>query len=123
MRPSEHRHLVWPVHHLTAVATLLAYCVAPPVAATAVGYLVFGDAAAALVGRRWGRHRYGAKSLEGSAACAGICLGLGALLLPQHPAAVAAGAITATLVEALPLPFDDNWTMPLAAAAVLVALV
>lgn len=76
------------------------------------------DAAAALVGRRFGRHTWGKgpHTVEGSLA---FCVaGLGvlavfpALSLPARLAAVLAAAT----VEALPLPMNDNLRVPLAAA-------
>lgn len=121
LRPDERRGLI-SVHYLTGAAALLACTVPPAVGATAVGYLVLGDAAAALVGRRFGRHRLGTKTLEGSAACFACCLVLGALWMPGRWLAVLGGALTATIVEALPLGVDDNLSVPLVAAAVLLGL-
>jgi dolichol kinase len=123
LRPEERRALVVPVHLLTGSATLLAAVAPPAIAATALAYLVFGDAAAALVGRKWGRPRFGRKSLEGSVACAAACLAVGALLLPGRGPAIVGGALVATLVEALPSPVDDNWSVPLVSALTLVLLV
>jgi dolichol kinase len=111
------------VHSLTGAALMLACVVPPAIAATALLYLVVGDAAAALVGSRLGRHRLGRKSLEGSLACLASCLAVGAALLPGCEAAIVGGALVATLVEALPLPVDDNWSVPLLGAVTLVLLV
>jgi len=116
-------HGVVAVHALTGAAVLLAVLAPPAIAATALLYLVVGDAAAALVGGRFGRHRLGRKSLEGSLACFACCLAVGAALLPGRGAAVLGGALVATLVEALPWPIDDNWSVPLLGAAALVLLV
>lgn len=121
LRPHERRGLI-SVHYLTGTAALLACTVPAAVAATAVGYLVVGDAAAALVGQRFGHHRLGKKTLEGSAACLVCCLVLGALWMPGRWPAVLGGALAATLVEALPLGVDDNLSVPLVAAAVLLLL-
>ena len=122
LRPREHHGLI-SVHYLTGAAVLLSWLLPPALAATALGNLVFGDAAGALVGRRWGRHRIGDKSLEGSAACLVACGLVGWVLLPERPLAVVAAAIVATVIEALPMPVDDNWSVPLAAGAVLAVLV
>jgi dolichol kinase len=108
------------IHELTAAAALLAFMVPPAIAATAVAYAVFGDAAAALVGRRFGGGA--AKSVPGSLACLATCIAIGAALLPGRPLAIAVGAAVATLVEAAPLPVDDNITVPLLAAVALVAI-
>jgi dolichol kinase len=122
LRPGEHRGWIWPVHYLTGVATLLAFLAPAAVAATAVAFVVVGDALAALVGRRYGKHRFGAKSLEGSLACWAGCMAMGSLFLPGRWLAITVASTVATLVEALPLPVDDNWSVPLVAAVVLVLL-
>lgn len=81
--------------------------------------LALGDAAAALAGKAWGRHRLpgSVKSFEGSAACLLVCLACGlAAGLGVLPAAAA--ALAATAVELLPTTrfFNDNLWMPAAAA-------
>lgn len=121
LRADEEARLV-SAHYLTLAAVVLGWTVPRAIAAAALGYLVLGDAAAALVGRRFGRHRVWGKSLEGSLACFLCCLVLGWMLLPGRPLAVFGGALVATLAEALPLPVDDNWSVPLLSAAALVAL-
>ncbi|MEM6782679.1 MAG: phosphatidate cytidylyltransferase, partial [Bacteroidota bacterium] len=77
MRPQEQPGLYGPIvingatWMMTAMAlTTLLY--PEPVAAAAMAMLMLGDGAAALIGRRYGRHRWPAspKSLEGSAAFA-----------------------------------------------------
>ncbi|MCK4301338.1 MAG: phosphatidate cytidylyltransferase, partial [candidate division Zixibacteria bacterium] len=68
---------------------------------------------AALIGRKFGRHRFWNKSLEGSLACLAGTLVVAALA-PEiaWPIAVT-GAVVATVVEALPLGVDDNVTVPI----------
>jgi dolichol kinase len=118
LRVNEHRGLI-SVHYMTGSAAFLAWVAPPAIAALAVASLVFGDAAAALVGRRWGRPRIGRKSLEGSAACFVVCLLLGLALLPGRPLVAAAAALVTTVIEASWLPVDDNLAVPLATAAVI----
>jgi len=118
LKPGEHDGFI-SVHYLTGAAALLSFCLPPALAATAVAHGVFGDAAAALVGRRWGRHRLGRKSLEGSVACLLSCLLVGWMLLPERPGAFLVAAIVSTVIEVLPLPVDDNWSVPLASGAIL----
>jgi len=76
------------------------------------------DPAASIIGRRWGRVRLGKGTLEGAVAfmlVASIVLavtvegGLRPLLV----------ALVVTVVELLPLPLDDNLTVPLAVAGTL----
>lgn len=122
LRQREQRALI-SVHALTGAALFLALVAPVGIAVTAVAYLVVGDAAAALVGRKLGRHRLGRKSLEGSLACFVACLLVGAVVLQGPPRAIAGGALAATIAEALPAGLDDNWTVPLVSAAVLALLV
>ena len=88
-------------------------------------FLAVGDAAAALVGRTWGHIRIGAKSLEGSAACFLACWAAGAVFLDSPGGGVpeaAVGAFTAALLEALPMPLDDNLWIPVVSGLVLTLL-
>lgn len=94
----------------------------PEIVTAAFCYLALGDGVAALAGKAFGKimFRIGGrkKSLEGSMACLSVCLIAGwaaGLSLP----AIGAGAVTATLVEVLPVPIDDNLWIPLGSAAVL----
>ena len=89
-----------------------------PIAATAIGFTVIGDAFGALVGRAWGRHKVFNKSLEGGLGCLGACLAWAAFVISvggvSAPVAIA-GAVVATVVEMLPIPLDDNLGITLAA--------
>lgn len=93
------------------------------VAITSVLFLSIGDFMAAVIGEKFGRRRMFDKSLEGSFACLVSCLLIGlvmsrinqVLVLP----AVIVGAISATLVELLPIPIDDNLTIPLFSAGIM----
>jgi len=80
-------------------------------------YLVFGDASAAIIGKRWGRHYFGKKSWEGSMACFVACILCGLPFFSMGMAIV--GALVATVAEAIPWPLNDNLWMPLVSAAVL----
>jgi dolichol kinase len=81
---------------------------------------MLADAAAALVGRRVGRHSWGSLSatVEGTAAF----LITGVAVLWAFPALAfgpaLAGVVVAAAVEAAPLPVNDNIRVPLAAALV-----
>ena len=95
------------------------------VAMAAISFIILGDIAAALIGRRFGntKIRWSAKdknvnwnnrkSVEGSLACLFVCI-LAALVVPHLPLWVGIlGAFVATVVEALPLPINDNFSVPL----------
>lgn len=85
-----------------------------PIAIAALVFIIVGDTLAALVGRRYGRHRFFRnKSVEGSLACLAGTL-LVSMVLPGISLWVgAAGAIVATLVEAFSFNVDDNISVPL----------
>lgn len=83
---------------------------------------MLADAAAALVGRRWGRHRWGPlpATVEGTAAfiLTGLVVMIWFPFLPLGPAI--ASVIVAAIVEAAPLPVNDNIRVPITAALVVV---
>ena len=95
------------------------------VAITAMLFSIFGDAASAIVGVH-GKKRIFSKSIEGSLAFLVTCLviGLGLTLTKIHlaPVVFILGAFSATIIELMPLPVDDNLTIALAAGAVMSAV-
>ncbi len=106
-----------------AVAYALAVALFPkPVAVAAMLFNGLGDAAAALVGKRWGRHRTRrGKSWEGFGAGLAVDLGVAAVVLALDPrltpAGALAGALAAAAIEFLPLPLDDNVRVTLGGGA------
>jgi dolichol kinase len=95
------------------------------IAITAMLFSIFGDAASAIVGVH-GKKKTLGKSIEGSLAFFVICLAIGALLsltkIRLPPAVFILGALSATIIELMPLPVDDNLTIALVAGAVMSAL-
>ena len=95
------------------------------IAITAMLFSIFGDAASAIVGVH-GKIRIFDKSIEGSLAFLVTCLAIGfALVLTKihlAPVVFILGAFSATIIELLPLPVDDNFTISLAAGAVMSAV-
>ncbi|MCI0329334.1 MAG: hypothetical protein L0196_00050 [candidate division Zixibacteria bacterium] len=89
------------------------------IAALSLVYVVVGDVAGALMGRRFGRHRLFDKSWEGSIAFFLACLTFSPLVPGLSFAAKIAAAAVATIVESLPLKLDDNLTVPLGTAGFL----
>ncbi len=83
----------------------------------ALGFLVFGDAAAALVGRSLGKNRWPKnpkKTYEGSLAFAMVSAGW-ALLFVRWPVALL-GALSGAWIEARSLPWNDNFWLPVMSA-------
>ena len=116
---------------LTSLAVLALF--GTPVAALALLYTALGDPAAGIIGARYGRvrirafgQRLGGKSIEGAlaflAAATSVAVGLwlAGVYGTLWPALV--GAAVAALVEFLPIPLEDNVTVPVVSAAVMWAL-
>ena len=106
------------------VASFLNYLLFPrDIAVAALFFTAVGDAAAAMVGERYGRMRLGRKSIEGSVAFFASAAVVGAILirfgLRLSKVSVALGAIVAALVELLSTSVDDNFTVPTASAAMM----
>ncbi len=94
------------------------------IAVTCFVVLIVSDMAAALIGKRFGRHRFSDKSIEGSAAF--IVAGMLALLvLPKIEYRASeyivggAAVIVGAVAEALPWDVDDNLSIPLVVGAAL----
>lgn len=117
-RPHEERHPLGSTLYLLSAA--LCFTIFPAtVALAAMSCLIFGDAAAAIVGTAHGRRRIGnGKSLEGAVACLAACLAVGAAigawLDPRLTfRVVLCGALVATAAELLVPHGYDNLAMPL----------
>jgi dolichol kinase len=86
-----------------------------PAAALGMMTIILGDTAAALIGRRWGRHKFNHadRSWEGSLSFLAASL-LAAVVIPDLPLWIGiVGAIIATVVEAFSNTIDDNLSVPL----------
>lgn len=126
IRDAERAHYSGILH--TTSGSLAAMIIArgdPVIVGTAIGQLAFGDAAAALVGKAFGRVKIlgGKKSLEGSLAGLAACYAA-AVLCGVRPGAALLSAAAAMAVELLPTTgfFNDNLWMPVSSALVLRAL-
>jgi dolichol kinase len=112
------RHRVTGATYMAAAYALAAILFPLPVAAAAMLYNALGDAAAALVGKRFGRARTSwGKSWEGFFAGLAINLGVGLLIPGISVAGAIVGALTASTLEFLPLPLDDNLRVTLGGGA------
>jgi dolichol kinase len=104
--------------HVLISASLCVLLFPKVVAINAFTILIISDTASALIGRRFGRHRFLAKSLEGSTAffISALLVILVSPKVARLPMEYFLGFIAAaigTVVEALPVKLDDNLTIPL----------
>ena len=123
IRDTERTHFSGIIH--TTAGSLAAMLIAGgngAIVGAAIGQLTFGDSAAALAGKAFGRTkiRGGKKSVEGSLACLATCYAV-AVACGVRPGPALASALAATAVELLPTTgfFNDNLWMPVASAVVL----
>jgi len=118
VRRHEQKQLLGSTYLLIA-AVLTIELFSKEIAVSALGALVLGDTAAALVGKTIGRVRVLGKTLEGSIACFVVSFLFAWGVVGLDPALAACGALTATLFELLPIPLDDNFRIPLSAGYVM----
>ncbi len=95
------------------------------IAILAILFLSLGDSSAAIIGIWKGRVRLWGKSLEGDAACLVVCLAISLLFasISGRPALTVAlvGAVFAAIFQALPLPINDNLTIPIGSGLAMLA--
>lgn len=90
-----------------------------PIAIAALSFIIVGDTFAALIGRKFGKHKFRNKSFEGSFGCL-IGTVIVALVVPDLVLPVAlTGAVVATLAEALSFGIDDNVSVPIVSGLVM----
>jgi diacylglycerol kinase (CTP) len=92
-----------------------------PIALLCILYLALGDPAAAIIGTAWGRHRVlgSKKSVEGAignfliSALASFVFALAYGASNQRALTIAlVGGLSSMIAECLPIPLDDNLTVP-----------
>jgi dolichol kinase len=79
--------------------------------------LALADPFAAVVGWKWGKRPFGTGTVAGSGAC--FVVACAALLVFVPWWAALPTALVATVVEAAPLPLDDNLILPIAVSVTL----
>ncbi|MGD0159809.1 MAG: haloacid dehalogenase-like hydrolase [Candidatus Bathyarchaeia archaeon] len=94
-----------------------------PASYAAIVIFVFGDSAASIFGKMFGRNVLAfnkGKTLEGS--LFGFVFAFSAAVFFVNPFIAASGAAAAMLIETLPLPINDNLVLPLVTGALLTLL-
>ncbi len=100
-------------------AVLTIFLFPKPIAITALVFMSLGDTVAGLIGKQFGRIKIGLKSLEGTLSGLAVCV-LFVWLMPLVPLQVGVmGAVTAMAVELLPIPIDDNLSIPLSSGTIM----
>jgi dolichol kinase len=117
IRSHEQEHLLGSTYFMIA-ALLSVLAFDDTIAIAALTFLIIGDTAAAVVGKKYGKPMYWGKSPQGSLACFASCLIIGAALL-DNQWVIVAGALAATVAEALPVPMDDNMRVPIVSGLVM----
>lgn len=109
------------------ISSLIAFLAFPrDVAIVALSFLAVGDALGTIIGKSLGRRKLWGKTLEGDLACFIACLVTGFVFhyagLSVSLPAILVGSVGAALMEALPLPINDNLTIPLFAGVVMTVM-
>ena len=130
MRREELRSVSGNSFYILGLLTLVAFFPKPIVLLSTL-FLAVGDPIAAVVGTHWGKIKITQrKTLEGALAnlCAtgliSFVFGWGFLnvSLIQSLMLAVVGGVISTLVELIPSPIDDNFTLPVGSALLLTAL-
>jgi glycerol-3-phosphate acyltransferase PlsY len=110
--------------HLLIASLLVVFIYDRSVVVPAISFLAIGDTAAAIVGLSMGRVKFWGKTVEGTLAGLLTCVGVAWLCsrLPYWnlPFSVGlVGAVTASVVEALPIEVNDNMAVPIVSGLVM----
>ena len=109
--------------YIMMAALLLVLFFPKVIAVAAFSMVAVSDTLAAIIGKSFGKHRFGQKSVEGSVAFFLSALVVVSLVPGLHPVIGIIMAITGTLTEAFlvrigKFKVDDNLSIPLASASV-----
>jgi glycerol-3-phosphate acyltransferase PlsY len=119
-RKNEEHKLTGTAPYILGIGVSL-YAYSTAIATVAVCFLAFGDVAATTIGERYGRTKIRDKSLEGTAAFIFTALAAGSMLsllgIGLIPGVMVFGVLVAAGVEMLPLPVNDNFSIPILSGA------
>jgi dolichol kinase/phosphoserine phosphatase len=117
-----HLFVVNPLYLVIGILTPLLLFV-PPISYIAVAVLAFGDSISTIVGLKLGRYHIPynkTKSLEGSISGFIVAAFISSLFVSPFFAIIA--ALSGMIIESLPLPFNDNVSIPLGVGIILSVL-
>ena len=117
LRPKEFLHITGASYFL--IGSLITILIIPEkqIVIPALLFLSLGDVVAALVGKQWGQIRVFRKTLEGSIACLIVCFTVSLYFVDLKTGII--GAATASAVELLPIPINDNVLIPVISGSVM----
>jgi len=104
--------------YILGAGLICAFAYSKWIMVTSMVFIIIGDIAAAIFGKRFGKHKtIGNKTLEGSMAFFLFAyfgaITIKMIALPDAPwTALFMGALTAAVIESLPLGIDDNLSVP-----------
>ena len=92
------------------------------IAVPALLILTLADSFAAIIGKLKGKHKFLCKSIEGSITFFLFVLGILCIFVPEIGITIIVIALLITIVEALPIPINDNILIPIFAGIFLMYL-
>jgi len=104
--------------YILAAGLICAFAYSKWVMVISMAFIILGDIAGAIFGKRFGKHKtIGNKTLEGSMAFFLVAyfgaIAFKLIALPQVPwSALFMGALSAAVLESMPLGVDDNLSVP-----------
>jgi dolichol kinase len=99
--------------YILATSCLVIGFFSKSVALAALTFIIVGDPAAAIIGRKFGKHKFKGKSFEGSFSFLIAAVAV-AMIIPNLKIPIGLiGALVATVTEALSGGLDDNASVPL----------
>jgi dolichol kinase len=120
IRKNEEHKLTGTAPYILGIGISL-YAYSTAIATAAVCFLAFGDVASTAIGERYGRTKMRDKSLEGTTAFIFTALAAGLMLsflgIDLIPGVMVFGVLVAAGVEILPLPVNDNFSIPILSGA------
>ena len=121
LRKDEKQNKLTGATHLFLSVTITFFLFPKPIAVPAILILTIADSLAAIVGKIKGKHRFITKSRAGSVTFFLVALLIVIIFLPQLGLFSLVVVALITVLEAMPLPINDNIIISLSAGLLLLA--